>query len=293
MSSLPLSPFDVALIGAGSVGTGVAALLSRARQRIVGVASRTTASAERASKLLDVPVFDTDRVPHADVYLIGTGSDALEQVAGELAASRDLGGSVVVHFAGAFGTSPLEKARAAGAHVGALHPVQACPDIDAATRNLPRSVWGATTSPGAEEWARGFVALLDGETVMIGEQDRPIWHAAAVVTSNGIAALLAGGESILEAIGVERPEAVLGPLARGTITNAALGGGGGATLTGPVVRGEDDVVHKHIAALTAEHADLAETYRAVSRLIARAAARSGRVEKDRYDAVVAAIEAGP
>ena len=288
MSSLPLPPFDVALVGAGRVGTGVAALLVRAGQSIAGVASRSQASADRAAELLAAPTSRIGDLADADVYLIGTGVDAIEDVVRELATATDLKGRIVVHFAGAAGIQPLDPARDEGAHVCALHPVQACPDIDAAIRNLPGSTWGMTTSEGAETWATDFVALLGGRAVPVAENDRPAWHAAAVVTSNGIAALMASGEAILEGLGVTEPERVLGPLAAGTVTNARLGGGGAATLTGPVVRGEVDVVRTHVAALM-HQPRLAAVYRSVSRSIADVAAASGRLDPKLYDEIIRAI----
>jgi predicted short-subunit dehydrogenase-like oxidoreductase (DUF2520 family) len=105
-----------------------------------------------------------------------------------------------------------------------------------------------------------------------------MWHAAAVVTSNGTAALLAAGEDILRAIGVVDAETVLGPLALGTMKNAIEGGGGGATLTGPVVRGDVDTVLLHIAALRDRDPELAQTYVTISAAILEAAVRSGRID---------------
>jgi predicted short-subunit dehydrogenase-like oxidoreductase (DUF2520 family) len=293
MASLPSPPFDVALIGAGSVGTGVAALLKRAGQRIVAVTSRSASSARRGAEILGaVAVDDPSDLPRADVYLIGTGAEAVRDVAASLADSRPLSGSVAIHFAGAVGIAPLEPARAGGAEVLALHPVQACPNVEAAIRNLPGSVWGATTSPDSEMWARGLIEMLEGEAVRVAESDRVPWHAAAVVTSNGIAALAAGGESILRSIGVEHPERVLGPLAEGTLTNARLGGGGAATLTGPIVRGEVEVVEMHAKALN-ERPELGDIYRSVSRLIAQVASASGRLDENGYRAVMDALEVTP
>jgi predicted short-subunit dehydrogenase-like oxidoreductase (DUF2520 family) len=102
------------------------------------------------------------------------------------------------------------------------------------------------------------------------------------MTSNGIAALLAYGESILAAIGIDEPERVLGPLAEGTVANAVAGGGGGATLTGPIVRGEGATVKRHLTALRSRYPQLAAGYEGVADLILNAAVRSERIsEADR------------
>lgn len=289
MSSLPSRPLDVALLGAGRVGTAVAALLSTKGMRITGVGSRTGRSAERAARFLGTSAFDLTDPVDADIFLIGTPMEAIEPVVAALAERVHLGDATVVHLAGAVGVEVLEPARRAGAAACALHPVQACPDVDAAMRNLPGSTWGVTTSRGAERWARDLVELLDGTPVEVAERDRPLWHAAAVVTSNGIAALLAAGERILEQIGVGEPELVLGPLARGTLENARVGGGGARTLTGPVVRAEMDVIRAHIASLAVAD-DLAELYRSISLLIADAAVSIGRLDHSAAEELRRALE---
>ena len=271
-------PFSFVLIGAGTVGTAVATLLQDSGHRAVGVVSRTKESAERAASILETTV--VSRTPEADAYLIGAPLDAVSAIVDSTMDDVDVADRYFVHFAGAAGIDPLQKASDAGAHAGALHPVQACPDLDSALRNLPGSVWGVTSSPAAAEWSEAFVASVGGTTVTVREDDRPLWHAAAVITSNGIAALLAGGEAILEQLDVPEPQDVLGPLARGTLDNAVSGGGGGATLTGPVVRGELDSVREHFVRLKAADERFADFYAMVSSLIVQAAERAGRVSAD-------------
>lgn len=293
MSTLPTMPLEIALIGAGNVGTGVAALLAERGQRIVGVASRSRDSASRAARLLSTEVFQMDSPVSADMYLIGTGPAAFESVVTGLVARLDLSDRVLVHFSGAHGVAPMATACATGAHVLALHPVQACPSIEAAIHNLPGSTWGVTTSEGAEDWADDLVRCLDGRPVRVQEVDRVIWHSAAVVTSNGIAALSAAGEQILHSIGVDNPEAVLAPLAAGTLNNARVGGGGARTLTGPVVRKEFDVVRNHVATLDATDVELGDIYRIAAELIAHVAVTSGRLDADLIGELKTALERRP
>jgi predicted short-subunit dehydrogenase-like oxidoreductase (DUF2520 family) len=107
-----------------------------------------------------------------------------------------------------------------------------------------------------------------------------VWHAASVITSNGIAALLSSSEALLGEIGVASPVDVVGPLAAGTVANARQGGGGGPTLTGPVVRGEVATVRRHLHAVARTAPSMVDAYVAVTRLILAAAVRSGRLPPD-------------
>ena len=279
MESINGSSPSVVLIGAGRVGTAVALLLKQSGATMAGVSSRSVDSSERARVLLGATTFDYgSELPDAEVILIGTGEDALEEVATTVA-PRVSRGAHVVHFAGSLGMAPLESVRRSGGHPCALHPVQACPDVDSAVRRLPGSAWGVTCDDDDFEWAGDFVARTGGRPVRVAEGDRPVWHAASVSVSNGIAALLASGEAMLGSLGISAPESVLGPLAAGTVANALEGGGGGATLTGPVVRNELAAIRRHIAALRDRDAHLADDYALIATTIVRAAARAGRLDE--------------
>ena len=291
MTSPPSSPLRVALIGSGRVGTAVASLLATSGHEIVGVTSRTPESARRAGELLGTSVFSPDNPAEADLYLIGTPADAVGPTTTQLAAKIGLDGRVCVHFAGVTGIEPLEPARRKGAATCALHPVQACPDVESAIRNLPGSTWGVTCSEGSLEWTRDLIEKdLRGRVTVVAESDRPAWHAAAVMTSNGLAALLASSEHLLAGIDVSEPESVLGPLAQGTLDNALAGGGGAMTLTGPVVRGEVETVRTHIEGLRRLSEEHVATYRSVTRMILDAGQKAGRVDRSIYESMIEELE---
>lgn len=282
MGPVPPHPFSFALVGAGRVGTAVSSLLVAAGHRAAGVASRRSEAAEAAAVRLATGTFEPRAgLPKGvDVVLIGVPERAVGALAAELAPGL-AEGTVVCHFAGSVGLAPLEEVVAAGALGAALHPVQACPDVDTAIRRLPGSAWGVTVSPALDAWTSAFVIRdLGGVPVVVREEHRALWHAAAAVTSNGIAALLGVGEAMLRTIGLQAPEAVLGPLATGTVANAREGGGGTATLTGPVVRGEIDTIEAHLQILRERAPDLADLYSLVSRTVLGIAARTGRIGDD-------------
>lgn len=268
----------LALVGAGRVGTGVAALLRQAGHEVVGIVSRSEGSARTAATYLHAPVVERiEDLPPADLVLIGATESVLEEVARSVSLAI-APGTVVVHFAGSYGVAPLKPVTSIGARAAALHPVQAIPSVERAVARLPGSAWGVTCPSDLRPWAHGLIRSdLGGHPVDVDEADRPLWHAASVTTSNGIAALLSAGESILGSFGTERPELVLGPLAAGTLANAVDGGGGGATLTGPAVRGEDATLERHLHALLERAPHLLESYLLAARLVVTGAEGAGRI----------------
>ena len=282
----------VALVGAGNVGTAVAYLLSRKGHEVVAVASRSADSARSAAERLGSDVRNVEDLPEADLVLIGASESGIEAV-DALIAPRLESDSFVWHLAGAFGPSILSRSLEAGAIACALHPVQAIYSVDAGVERLPGSAWGITCSDRAADASMSELVErdLDGVPVIVPEEARPLWHAASVMTSNGIAALMALSESLLSEIGVADPSAVLGPLVEGTAQNARAGGGGGATLTGPVVRGEAATVRRHMQALLDVPGEHAETYGLVCLLILRAAVDAGRIDVATFEEVMR--ELGP
>jgi predicted short-subunit dehydrogenase-like oxidoreductase (DUF2520 family) len=180
----------------------------------------------------------------------------------------------------------------AGGRPCALHPMAACPDLETAIKRLPGSAWGITCANDLSDWVASLVAAdLHGLPVFVEASDRPVWHAAAATTANGVTALLGAAESMLERIGVEEGMEVLGPLAAGTVANAREAGGAGAALTGPAVRGEAETLELHLRALAARAPEALDAYRWALRIILDTARRAGRLDPSAHDRVERLLEA--
>jgi predicted short-subunit dehydrogenase-like oxidoreductase (DUF2520 family) len=274
------SSLRVALVGAGSVGTAVATLLKDRGHHIAAIWSRSMESAARAAERLEAPIAESPQtaVADTDVVLLGAVDSVVRELARDVAPGLRAR-AVAVHFSGSLGIAPLEAVREMGAYRAALHPVQSVPDAGSGIDRLPGSAWGITCDAAVHGWARTVVERdLGGIPVDVAEEDRAPWHAAAVMTSNGVAALVSTAAALLARIGVDEPHAVLGPLAAGTLTNIKTLGGDGDAFTGPVVRGDRATVERHLAALTARFPDLLDEYKLIARAIVAGAARTARIE---------------
>ena len=291
MSRSPEPPYRVALVGAGRVGTAACLLLRRRGNVMAGVWSRSPGSRARAAERLEAPPLDLDRHLAADVVVIGATEAAIELIAESIAGKLEPG-AVVWHLAGSLGVAPLGAVVAGGARACALHPVQACPDVDTAVRRLPGSAWGVTCSSGLDGWAQSFVRTeLAGVPVAVSESLRPLWHAAATTAGNGVVAVLAAGEAMLAAAGVADPAAVLGPLAAGVVANARAAGAAAPTLTGPIARGDVETVERHLAALRHVPEDLRRAYVLAARVVAEVAARTDALDQRRRESLGALLDA--
>ena len=270
---------DVAVIGAGRVGTAMAVLLGRAGHRIRAVAGGE-GTRERAARFLPgVPLLEReDAARSAEVVLLGTPDAAIEPVCTTLSRAGVLGPDrAVVHLSGATGLDALGTAEASGTTVLSVHPLMTCPSVEAAIARIPGSAFAVTArSPSGFELGERLATDAGGRPFWLQDAMKPLYHAAAVFASNYLVTLTALAESLEDAAGVPDPLAALAPLQRATLENVEAVGPG-AALTGPAVRGDALTVERNLRAL-AEHApEAVRAYVALADLALDLATASGRL----------------
>ena len=120
---------------------------------------------------------------------------------------------------------------------------------------------------------------------------KPLYHAGAVFASNYLVAIFHAAERLFEAAGIPREEgrSALGRLAEGTLENVKASGPEGA-LTGPVERGDDRTVARHLEAIRRIRPDLVAPYTALGRLALELARSRGSLGRDAAERVAAAME---
>lgn len=278
----------VGVIGAGRVGSVLAARLRHVGLDVVAVSARSDASRLRAATALPgVPVLDPVDVARAgDLLVLSVPDDELVRVTEELVAVEAItAGQVVVHTSGRHGLGALEAAARVGARVVALHPAMTftgAPSDRLADDARLDCVFGVTAGPDEVALAEELVDLLGGTVLHVAEQDRATYHAALAHGANHLVTLVAQSADLLRSIdatgGAVDPAAVLRPLLEAALDNALRLGD--AALTGPVARGDVTTVRAHTDALAAAPADTRESYLALARATARRVEADGRVDHD-------------
>lgn len=269
---------DVAIIGSGRLARALAPALRAAGYDSVVVIARDPAGARRFRRACPgVPVSTRPATArNAAWVLLAVPDRALEAVvASLLVLDDDWRGRVVMHHAGASGLEILEPLANAGAAVGVLHPLQA---LGPAGGDLLRGSSARVEGhPAAERLARD----LDMRPIRLADGGDPaLYHAAASLAANDLAALLAIAVDAMVSAGIEEDEAFAGilRLAEGALSNLRAGGMRDG-LTGPVVRGDAETIRRHLAALRATSEEAAEIHRLLSRRLARLAS-GGRRTRD-------------
>jgi predicted short-subunit dehydrogenase-like oxidoreductase (DUF2520 family) len=220
------------------------------------------------------------------VVVIGTPDDVIEAVCEDLASAGALrADQAVVHLSGATPLAALAAARALGAMVLSIHPLQTFPTVDAALERLP-GVPVAVTSPTEDGLRLGERLALDvgGRPFRLEDAAKGLYHAAAVFASNYLVAVSALAESAGRAAGLDNPVALMAPLQRTTLENV-LELGPEAALTGPAVRGDAGTIARHLDELDRAAPDAVRAYVALARVALDVGKRSGRLPAERRRAV--------
>ena len=218
----------VRIIGAGRAGRSLHLALDRAGWPVEPILVRGHDPKRAASGV--------------DLVVIATPDAAVAEVAERIEPSA---GVVVVHLSGSLGLRPLEPHD----DRAVLHPLVALPDPDRGAERLVGAWFGlaADGHPMAVE----VVAALAGRSLEVSEGDWVRYHAAAVIASNHLVALLGQVERVAASVGAPL-EAYL-DLARGSLDDVAAMGPA-AALTGPVRRGDHATVARHLLALGTDEA---------------------------------------
>jgi predicted short-subunit dehydrogenase-like oxidoreductase (DUF2520 family) len=283
---------DVAVVGAGRVGTAIAVLLRRAGHRIVAVAGGPGTPARAARHLPGVPATDgPNAAREAGVVLIGTPDGAISAVCEELALSGALGtGQWAIHLSGATRLDALAPARSAGAGILSVHPLQSCPSVEAALARLPGARFAVTAEDEdgfelGEELARG----AGGDPFRLADDAKPLYHAAAVFASNYLVTLTALAAELEQRAGVPDGLGALLPLQRATLENVDALGPGDA-LTGPAVRGDAGTVEANLEALAKQAPKAVAAYVTLAELALDLAEDAGRLSAQARRAVEEVLE---
>jgi predicted short-subunit dehydrogenase-like oxidoreductase (DUF2520 family) len=206
--------------------------------------------------------------------ILAVPDTALAEVAYDLAAAgRSPEACSAFHLAGAIATDVLEPLHAAGYTVGSIHPLQSVADPWERPDALIGIAFGIAGEPVALATARRLVSSLQGAAIVVPPALRARYHAAAVLASNHVIALLAMASRMLSEVGISDDDALaaLLPLVRTTVENVRHLGLPGA-LTGPVARGDVDTVRLHLARLSEEEGAL---YSGLGRELLRLARAAG------------------
>ena len=275
------------------MGIAIGFLLKQAGYTITAVSDQSPTAAADGQKLTGGRIFENfvDVVPEADTVFIATTDDSIGDVCKGIADARVIRpGQKFIHLSGTGSLDLLAPAKAAGAHVASIHPIQSFADVQGAIENIPGSTFGFTADEPIREWALSIISDLGGVPFYVPDSDKPLYHAAACIASNYLTALMNMVEEIYFSLGLSREEAIRAfwPLVRGTLKNIESYGTILA-LTGPIARGDTGTVEKHVSALHQKLPAFLDAYRAMGIVTVDLATKKG-LSEDKSRAIRTVLE---
>jgi len=278
----------VSIVGAGRTGRTLGRLIHRAGIAVGAVTCRSIERAREAAAFIGAgtPAAGAPTGRLSGVVLICVPDGAVAEVASGLEVAP---GTVVAHVAGALGSEAAAGAR--GGEPGSLHPLRSFADPERAAAAFAGTACAVEGSPRAAEVLKELVHRIGGTPLHVAPGGKPLYHAGAVFASNYVVALLHAAERLFEAAGIPRESGrrALSRLAEGTLENVKAAGPEGA-LTGPVERGDDRTVRRHLEAIRAALPDLAAAYSEMGRTTLDLARSRGSLARDAAERVAAALE---
>ena len=167
-----------------------------------------------------------------DAVLLAVPDRSVEGVA---AAVDPVAQTVILHCSGSLGLDVL------GPHArrASLHPLVTLPDAVIGALRLRGRPFFAVAG---DQLATDLALALNGQPIVVPDEQRAVYHAAACIAANHLVGLLGQVQRVAQAAGLPL-EAFL-PLARGALDDVALLGPAEA-LTGPASRGDLVTIERH------------------------------------------------
>lgn len=271
------------IIGTGIVGTALAVLLSRQGWECIGVKTRSQKSFARfCSFLPGTQVGLGEMAVKADVIFITTQDAEIEKVAEELSV-QDMHreGQVWIHCSGSMGSRVMRKKLGLSIDYLSIHPLQAFANVDNAVSIIGGTHFGIEgNSLETEEKGSQIVKLLGGIPHIIDPEQKTLYHAGAVVASNYMVSLAELAVKLFAQAGIkENALDSLLPLMKGALLNIEKDGLPEA-LTGPIARGDWQVVKKHLEKIPSE---MKPAYKNLGALALELGVRKKELREEKYN----------
>ena len=253
-ATAPPEPAPLAVVGSGRVGRSIARAASDAGLA-VSLAGRSDALAacEQARVALLC-------VPDASI------EEACETISAAVPPLRFVG-----HTSGVTTLAALGTASRRGARAFSIHPLQTVPDGSATLAGAPCAV--SAEDAEARRIATALAARLGMRPFPLPEESRAAYHAAASIACNYLVTVEETAVELLERTGIDDARELLAPLVLQTAANWAERGGD--ALTGPIARGDEETVERHLEAIRETAPELLDVYRVLADRTRALAARKG------------------
>ncbi len=298
-NTLNITDFRVSLIGAGALGTAISKRLSSIGYRFLSVVNRTVTDAQTLAESLGVSEY-SDRLdalsPNTNLLLLTVSDSALTMVAETLSTLRlPFHRLTVVQFSGALTTDVLRPLSQKGALTISLHPFQTFPKglSTSDAESLFKCFFGLQSDElEGIEVGKKLAHDLGGKVMMVPKEAKTLYHIAGVMASNYLVTLASLSSEVFAALGLSPKEVakVIEPIMRQTLNNIATAPTIADALTGPIERGDSQLVARHLRELSEQVPHLLPIYAALAIETVRVAIHKGSISQSDASEILDMLE---
>jgi len=274
----------ISIVGCGRVGTSLAVFLSQKGYVLAGLASKSRRSAEKTSgaagcgRVFDSPL---EAARAGEILFITTPDNTIAGVCEDIVSNGNAGKmTTIFHCSGALSSEILSPGAEQGYSTGSIHPLQSFAPYEEGGASPFEGINVSVEGGGdAVELGKAIVKDLGARVFTIPTRAKTLYHAAAVVASNYLVTLEHFALELLGCADLDEKRAyeILEPLIQGTLANIKARGAQSA-LTGPVARGDAEIVGRHMADLARVRPEYSELYRILGRHTLELAEKSSSLD---------------
>ncbi len=298
-----MQELNISIIGAGRVGTTMAHVLNKSRERYIklnSIISRTDKSLNRAKEIVgeeDLIIYTRDlkeSIKSSNCIIIATPDDLIEEVCNKIFNLNPSPNKnyFVIHLSGSKSLDILKKAREKKANTGCLHPIKSFASIEEAIKTLGGTVFGITYSNlRMKEVLAKLVKIFGGTFIEVDNKKKPLYHASACIASNYLVTLLNYAVEVNQKIGIKPEDSVkaLMGLIEGTIENVKKMGTK-ESLTGPIARGDIGTIEEHLKNFSLYYRDGRKFYKFMGKETAKISYENGWINKEKFEKLQKILE---
>lgn len=233
---------------------------------ISGFYSRNYDSAVEAAKFTESEAFNSirDLVKNSDIIFISTPDNEIYKVWMDVK-KENIKHKILCHFSGTLSSEVFCDIHNSGGYAYSLHPMFPISDKYNSYKYMKEAVFSLEGSEEKLFVIEKLIKSLGNQVFIINKESKPLYHLANVLVSNLYIGLIEASLEYLEKCGINQEEALMAlkPLIYENINNIYDKGISNA-LTGPIERGDDDTINKHLAVINKDHIEI---YRGLSNIL--------------------------
>ncbi|MCH9691613.1 MAG: DUF2520 domain-containing protein [Gammaproteobacteria bacterium] len=270
------------IIGAGKLGSTLAHLWHRQQIfQIGGICNRSLSSGKQAQVFIGAgTVYPTvQSLPDADCWLIASSDSSIEPIAKQLATrlAEDKSAATIFHCSGALAAECLQVCKLhSKISLASAHPAHSFADPQTSINNLASSTVALEGETRAIGILKEAFNTLGCQTITLDSQQKVLYHAGSVIACNYLTVLIDLSLQSFAAAGIDEGTArrLLQPLMLQTLNNTISSGPVNA-LTGPIARGDSNILKQQLNQLKIQDTLLQQCYRSLGLACVQLATRKG------------------